>query len=528
MEKIQHHCSTLGADLVAEEDVESGIAFFRGIPYASVTKRWTQSSVLHSLPPAFDATKFGPICPQPAHSSLIQMDLPNPIVESDEFKCLNLNVTVPFEALLAEGQELRSSHLPVMVWVHGGQFKTGSNSNPRYQTQVLSRLAKEAGRPIIIVQINYRLGIFGWAASSDLALEHEPITPKSTNVPDYFGNFGLVDQRNAFEWIQSHIQDFGGDPANVTAFGVSAGSGSLHMHILSGKPLFDRAILMSGSGPTMGPFPLKMVESGWSKLCEAAEISAETPKERVKKLRSLSQDEIMQNCSPRTTFAPLADGKFLPASWHLGDPHPDGRCKDIIIGNVGMEGIIFDLLSSLIPQKFFHKNVLGTFKEASDAELFCKYFGFNLSEEQAPEAYRDAMRFFISVVLFHFPEQRIAETYERKAYHYHFEEPSPYEGKTHGLAVHGQDAVFVFNSERESWPESAQKVSFEMAKLWTIFAYGEEPWLPYLSSKKFMRFGPAGEYSMRNFKEDETRDYRYMSWMREHFDETMRLILSLA
>jgi carboxylesterase type B len=161
------------------------------------------------------------------------------------------------------------------------------------------------------------LGVFGWIASSDLVSENESATTKSANVPDYFGNFGLVDQHHAFEWIQSHIHDSGGHPANVTAFGVSAGSGSLHMHILSGKPLFDRAILMSGSGPTMGPFPLKMIEAGWNKLCQAAEITAGTPEERVEKLRSMSREEIMQKCNPRTTFAPLTDGKFLlcMASW---------------------------------------------------------------------------------------------------------------------------------------------------------------------------------------------------------------------
>lgn len=393
---------------------------------------------------------------------------------------------------------------------------------------MLSHLAKEAGRPFAIVQINYRLGVFGFLPSSDLASEYKSTTSGTAHNPDYFANFGLIDQHNAFEWVQSHIQDFGGDPANVTAFGVSAGSGSLHMHILSGKPLFDRAILMSGSGPAMGPFPLKMLESGWTKLCQTAEISAETPEGRLEKLRSMSQDEIVQKCGPRTNFAPLGDGKFLPLSWHLGDPRSEGRCKEIIIGNVGMEGIIFDVLSSLIPQKFFHKNVLAAFKDSSDAELFCKYFGFNSSEEQAPEAYRDAMRFFISVVLFHFPEHRVAETYEGKVYHYHFEEPSPYDGKTHGLAVHGQDAVFVFNSERDAWPESAQKVSLEMASLWRTFAYGNEPWEPYADSKKFMRLGPAGECSMRNLEDDETRDYGYLSWMREHFDETMRLIMSLA
>jgi carboxylesterase type B len=119
MKTIQHHCSSLGADLVGEQDVDSGIALFRGIPYATVTKRWTQSSIQHSLPTPFDATKFGPKCPQLAHSSLIQVALPTPIVESDEFQCLNLNVTVPFEALSRMEQQEEAPLLPVMVWVHG-------------------------------------------------------------------------------------------------------------------------------------------------------------------------------------------------------------------------------------------------------------------------------------------------------------------------------------------------------------------------------------------------------------------------
>jgi carboxylesterase type B len=86
-------------------------------------------------------------------------------------------------------------------------------------------------------------------------------------VPGYFANFGLIDQPNAFELVQRHISDVGGDPANVTAFG--AGSGSLHIHILSGKALFDRATLMSGSCPTIGPLPLHLLEKGWKTLFEA-------------------------------------------------------------------------------------------------------------------------------------------------------------------------------------------------------------------------------------------------------------------
>lgn len=126
-------------------------------------------------------------------------------------------------------------------------------------------VASEIGRPFILVQINYRLGVFGFAASSDLALEQASKNDPSGEC-SYFANFGLLDQRNAFEWLRSHVQDFGGDPANVTAFGVSAGAGSLHLHILSGQPLFDRAILMSGSAPIMRPLPISMFAKNWAKI----------------------------------------------------------------------------------------------------------------------------------------------------------------------------------------------------------------------------------------------------------------------
>ena len=179
-----------------------------------------------------------------------------------------------------------------------------------------------------------------------------------------------MDQPNDFELVQRHISDVGGDPANITAFG--AGSGSLHIHILSGKAIFDRTILMSGSCPIMGPLPLQLLEKGWKTLFEAAETSAKTPEERLEELRSLSQDDIMQKFGPRTTFSPLGDGKFLLTSWRLGDPHPDSRCAGIIIGNVGIEGIVFDALTLLLPKTIFNKSILSAFKRASDAELFCK------------------------------------------------------------------------------------------------------------------------------------------------------------
>jgi hypothetical protein len=102
----------------------------------------------------------------------------------------------------------------------------------RYRPQVLSSLARQCGTPIVLVQIGYRLGPLCFAASEDLASENpQSVTTDydhTTDVPlPSTGNYGFVDQRNALEWVRDHIRDCGGDPSNVTAFGISAGSDSV-------------------------------------------------------------------------------------------------------------------------------------------------------------------------------------------------------------------------------------------------------------------------------------------------------------
>ena len=130
MHTIELQCPTLSVQIVGEESLVegelpyTGVVSFRGIPYASVSKRWTQSSVQHSLSgsPLFDATQFGAKCPQPPHISLIQVAATPAVVEIDEFRCLNLNITAPSAHVRedAEGTQSGESHLlPVMVWIHG-------------------------------------------------------------------------------------------------------------------------------------------------------------------------------------------------------------------------------------------------------------------------------------------------------------------------------------------------------------------------------------------------------------------------
>jgi carboxylesterase type B len=342
------------------------------------------------------------------------------------------------------------------------------------------------------------------------------------DIPSYLlGNYGLVDQHNAFDWVKSHIQDFGGDPFNVTALGISAGSASIHFHMLAGSPLFDRGILMSGAAPTLGPLPLKYYEEAWKQLCNNSGVHASTTSERLEQLRALSPEDLIKNY-PAGPLGPVADGTFLPSSWRLGEPQPPTRCKEIIIGDTGIEAIIMDPLCNSIPQPRFHQLVHSFFSSPSNATAFLQHFKFTTSPTLTYEAYRDSFRLFLSAAMFQFPNLRIAESYSPagQAYYYHFEEPSPYPGPTFGIPYHGQCSLFMYQNECAGYPEPARRVAEEMARIWTAFAYGKKPWEAYSKeSGRFMRFGPGGNCGLEDFESDKTREYTYVGWLRDHFEE---------
>ena len=114
--KIEHQTPSLSCSIIGE--AEDGIACFRGVPYATVDKRWAHSETKHSLESPFDATKYGPRCPQGEGQVLVTGGVNDPVPGDDEFKCLNLNVAVPQEALKT------NAALPVMVWIHGYETPT--------------------------------------------------------------------------------------------------------------------------------------------------------------------------------------------------------------------------------------------------------------------------------------------------------------------------------------------------------------------------------------------------------------------
>jgi carboxylesterase type B len=416
----------------------------------------------------------------------------------------------------------------LLLTLDSGAFNYGANSVARYRPVQLSLLAKGQGDPVIIVQIQYRLGPLGFSASNDIRSEQSspsPTTSGDVNPNSTFGNFGFVDQIHALEWVRDHIHDFGGNPNNVTAFGVSAGSASIHYHILTGSPLFDRAILMSGSAPTLGPLPFELYEQAWRNfLTRTGGLEdLKTPEERLKKARALSPKEIIQGFTS-APVGPMADGTLLPQLWSYNESQPLTRCKEVIIGDTKIEAIIMDGLINSIPQSKFPDIV---HKSMKDGEGFLKAFGFTLGMEQA--AYRDAMRCFLSVGMFQYPNILVAKSFPGEVYFYHFDEPSPYPGPTFGLPYHGQCALFTYQNGNAEYPAAAKTTAENMGKIWTAFANGNAvPWEEYKNGNRFMRIGPNGELSMQSLETDRVREYKWLGWVEENFESLMKLTRELT
>src|ERR1700752_4327564 len=196
---------------------------FKGIPYAAPPVgelRWQPPQSAAKWKGERDATQFGARCIQaPIYEDMVFRD-PGPSED-----CLTLNVWTPVGA--------KKGSLPVMVWIYGGGYQAGGTSEPRQDGQFL------AHRNVVVVSMNYRLGIFGFFVHPELTAE----SPHHAS-----GNYGLLDQNAAIVWVQKNISSFGGDPHNITIFGESAGSFSVSA--LMASPLaqdsFQKAIGESG------------------------------------------------------------------------------------------------------------------------------------------------------------------------------------------------------------------------------------------------------------------------------------------
>lgn len=227
----------LGLGSVVGFAAPHGTHAWLGIPFALppvAGLRWRAPQPPAAWADTLDALAFGPPCVQlGSRFGGVPSEDPDGLAGSED--CLYLNVWAPRRE--PDGVATADERLPVMVWIHGGGNQIGHSGSSMYDG---ARLA--GSEDVVLVSFNYRLGPFGW-------FSHPALRSSATDLLEASGNFGTLDQIRALEWVQANIEEFGGDPDNVTIFGESAGGTNVLALLVvdAARGLFHRAIAQSGS-----------------------------------------------------------------------------------------------------------------------------------------------------------------------------------------------------------------------------------------------------------------------------------------
>jgi para-nitrobenzyl esterase len=480
---------------------------YLGIPYAAPplgTLRWTPPQSFGKWHGVFQATQFGSECPQTGF-----LGIP-PFSEN----CLFLNVYTPKQKYSGRGDD---KGLPVMVWIHGGSL-VGGGGNLYDPTPLV-----EQGN-VIVVTINYRLGLLGFFAQSALDAEGH-----------LNANYGLMDQQFALKWVQRNIQAFGGDPERVTIFGESAGGESVHANLASplAAGLFQRAISESGTvddfqdyfdfwipvgqGETTGT---ALVPSGMA-LATAAGCSSQT----AACLRGLPASALVA-AEPAEAF-PFVDGTLLPQTLDAAFASGQFNQVPVISGGNHDEWRLFvafgyDLLGNPLTNAGYPAAVAALqFLPVTDPfVLFLVNIAYPLINYPPPPPFLVSAPLALGALgtdeLFACPERNADRLLSKHVTTYTYEFNDENAPLSLGIplnfplgAAHFAEVAYLFNYLGTPAPFTSdqQQLSQTMISYWTHFAKtgdpnsaGEPPWSPYSSiTDEFQSFVPPTPAVESNF-----------------------------
>lgn len=450
--------------LVQDVPATDGVRAFKGIPFAAPPVGELRWQAPHGVVPwegERKATEFGARCMQgPIFGDMIFRD------GGPSEDCLYLNVWTPARSF--------SERLPVMVWIYGGGFQAGATSEPR---QDGSRLAKKG---VIVVSLNYRLGVFGFMAHPDLTKE---------SGHNASGNYGLMDQAAALQWVKNNIAAFGGDPGKITIFGESAGSFSVSALMASptSNKLFQRAIGESGAffserGGTLGP--KNLAESERAGVDFAKSLGANS----IAELRAKPADEVLKAAlkGGGFRFSPSIDGYFFPTD--VPAIYAQGKQSHVpLLAGWNADEVRAGV--TLAKQKptvqSFSDQMRRAFKD--DAAEALKLYPAKTDEEALESAASFASDSFIGYVTWKWIEMQYLNSHS-PVYRYSFDKVPPVapDNKFNGVpatakdigARHAGEIEYVFGQlkslnvplEQGDW-----KVSDLMMSYWTNFAKKGDP-----------------------------------------------------
>jgi para-nitrobenzyl esterase len=407
--------------------------------------------------------------------------------------CLYLNVWTPAASAAAK--------LPVMVWIYGGGFQAGSASEPRQDGERL------ATKGVVVVSMNYRLGVFGFFA-------HPELTRESGH--DASGNYGFLDQIAALRWVQKNIAAFGGDPSKVTIFGESAGSFSVSAIMASplARGLFARAIGESGAffnlgDPARGPKPLSASEQQGQQW--GASIGAPS----LADLRAKSAKDLLDAATAngqQFRFWPNIDGYVLPRD--VSAIYADGQQAHVplLAGWNEDEARAGVTLAKEKPTAASLAKQLEERFGASRIEAARKAYPAGSDQEALESAASLASDAFIAYSTWKWIETQLA-TGQSPVFRYRFDRdvPVPPNTMVNGVpasskdigARHAGEIEYVFGTldsvPHVQWEDVDRRISAQMMSYWTNFAKTANPngqglpeWPGYTAKAKYpvMHLGP--------------------------------------
>lgn len=456
---------------------DSSIRIFRGVPFAAPPVgdlRWRPPQPARRWTGVRRATEFGAHC--------MQTQVFNDIIfrgkEMSE-DCLYLTVWAPAKP--------DSRRLPVYVWFYGGGFAAGGGDEPRYDGESLAR------QGIVVVNANYRLGAFGFLSHPDLTRE----SPHHAS-----GNYGLLDQVAALEWVRKNIGAFGGDPRKVTIGGESAGSLSVSALMASplSRDLFQQAIGESGAffGAVGGQGMATLAESEKQGL-KFAELAGGTS---IADLRARSAADLLAIASKPNTgvsFWPISDGYFLPVNPQQIYAEGKQSRVPLLAGWNADEVRMMVLLAPKKPNaKTFAEQLRKQFQDRSETAL--KLYPATTDAEAMQSAGDLASDNFIVYGTWKWIDEQ-AKT-GKPVYRFEFDRtvPIPDAQKATGLKTlgspHASELEYVFNmldSKKADWQPDDRKVSETMNRYWGNFIRTGDPngsglaqWPDYAKTRQVM------------------------------------------
>ena len=442
------------------------VNFFYGIPYAEPLTKISQWHAPKKLKQAiiFEAVKKGFTAPQTVYKKSFFHD---PSLPEESIDCLTLNIA---------SKDLNAK-MPVMIWIHGGAYITGSSNSALYSLDSIPL------HDVVLVTINYRLGPFGF-------LKLDEVTDNKILST---GNEGLMDQNMAIEWVKENIEAFGGDPDNISLFGESAGAWSVAL-LSAANPsgnLFTKAICQSGG---MDAFVQKDRANKWGELFLKTYSDEGLDLKHLNNVDHACITNIAKKMkhtmiadgkwlAPEIGFSPVADGDFLPL-----DPlnnFKESKIK-LLIGTTADE---YRLWSEFEPyflnltKEQLEKRLQKLFNQQSISKIKDQYLDKSIGEH----SYKNILSNIMTDWTFGMHVLDLLEINPTQAFGYQFNVKSPVLGGRLG-AYHSSELPYLFGSWSkfpDLCSDEAKNISDFLQVSWTNFAKTGSPssdqlsWPPY-------------------------------------------------